>query len=535
VAFHHADLDSGQRGLVEESFRQGELRVLTATSTLAWGVNLPAKNVFLDAMKYVDSSAEAPSSYSGKRKMLVPISNSDFYQAAGRAGRLGSHQGFGRAVLSASTAYEHEVLWDKYVYSRNQTAISGFDEKQLPDLILRLIGCRVATNREAVLDQCQRLLAFSLNLNDRLELLIENSLGQLENSRLVIFHSWGKYELSQIGYAVVSSSISIESALQIAEIIAVDKILCLPDVLFFITGLKEWAEQSDSFKIYGASFHFIVDRLAEIMRHNDFNESGLLNEALNSISEQNLSNRIAACMFMMEWSAGLPTMDLENRYQKGAGGLRKDAATMAWLISAFARISRARNGAIPGNLYGEMEKISILLRHGVSREMLPMAQALNIDREFIRRLFDFGIKDLNSLYNAEPQTISTLLPQTAAKRVDIWREKFVQSRISDENPKQPAPSSGSDDNNRIVFTGNKKRRLSEVVISGRQIFLQAKQYSYLQKLWLAHIDGNRWVHRDALEPGLNQPKYISKLRTALKDCGMTLEHDGQGCYRLLFE
>ena len=92
VAFHHADLDSEQRMLIEESYRAGEIRVLTATSTLAWGVNLPAKNVFMDAMKYSESAAgDANRESSSHRKMLVPISNTDFNQAAGRAGRLGTH------------------------------------------------------------------------------------------------------------------------------------------------------------------------------------------------------------------------------------------------------------------------------------------------------------------------------------------------------------------------------------------------------------------------------------------------------------
>jgi helicase len=45
VAFHHAELDEHQRQVVEDGFRGGEIRILTSTSTLAWGVNLPAKNV----------------------------------------------------------------------------------------------------------------------------------------------------------------------------------------------------------------------------------------------------------------------------------------------------------------------------------------------------------------------------------------------------------------------------------------------------------------------------------------------------------
>lgn len=59
IAVHHAGLNKAYRLLVETLFRQGSIRVVFATGTLAQGLNMPAKtcvfygdNIFLTALQY---------------------------------------------------------------------------------------------------------------------------------------------------------------------------------------------------------------------------------------------------------------------------------------------------------------------------------------------------------------------------------------------------------------------------------------------------------------------------------------------------
>ena len=47
IGLHHAGLSSSDRDVVERLFLDGTIQVLCATSTLAWGVNLPARLVIV--------------------------------------------------------------------------------------------------------------------------------------------------------------------------------------------------------------------------------------------------------------------------------------------------------------------------------------------------------------------------------------------------------------------------------------------------------------------------------------------------------
>uniref|UniRef100_A0A803LBW8 Helicase and polymerase-containing protein TEBICHI n=1 Tax=Chenopodium quinoa TaxID=63459 RepID=A0A803LBW8_CHEQI len=73
VAYHHAGLTVEERDIVETCYRKGLIRVLTATSTLAAGVNLPARRVIFRQSKIGRDF----------------IDGTRYRQMAGRAGRTG--------------------------------------------------------------------------------------------------------------------------------------------------------------------------------------------------------------------------------------------------------------------------------------------------------------------------------------------------------------------------------------------------------------------------------------------------------------
>ena len=87
VGVHHAGLSDDVRALMEWLAETGSLRMLCATSTIAQGINFPVSSVFLSS-RYVPQ---------GRRS--VEIAPREFWNLAGRAGRIG-HDSVGVVGLS---------------------------------------------------------------------------------------------------------------------------------------------------------------------------------------------------------------------------------------------------------------------------------------------------------------------------------------------------------------------------------------------------------------------------------------------------
>ncbi|MFC4359594.1 DEAD/DEAH box helicase [Halobium salinum] len=100
VAFHHAGLSKNDRDRVEQWFKEGKIQLLFSTSTLAWGVNLPARCVVIRDTKYHDP-------LEGE----VDISPLDVLQMLGRAGRPGYDDvGYGWVVCDHADADKYRRL-----------------------------------------------------------------------------------------------------------------------------------------------------------------------------------------------------------------------------------------------------------------------------------------------------------------------------------------------------------------------------------------------------------------------------------------
>ena len=106
VGVHHAGLSDDVRTLMEWLAETGSLRMLCATSTIAQGINFPVSSVFLSS-RYVPQGTRS-----------VEIAPREFWNLAGRAGRIG-HDSVGVVGLSEGTDREALIAF----VSRNTGAL----------------------------------------------------------------------------------------------------------------------------------------------------------------------------------------------------------------------------------------------------------------------------------------------------------------------------------------------------------------------------------------------------------------------------
>ncbi|GFY42173.1 helicase POLQ-like [Trichonephila inaurata madagascariensis] len=175
IAYHHSGLTMDERKLIEEAYQNGVLCCLICTSTLAAGVNLPAKRVIL----------RAP--YIG----MEFITLSRYKQMIGRAGRAGIDDS-GESILIIKPTDRFNV--GKLLTSDMDSCQSNFitDPERLHTLILSLAGLEIANTISDVYSFMDHTLAAIQNrkvgctpssvIEDTIKTLIEHNLIQYDTA-----------------------------------------------------------------------------------------------------------------------------------------------------------------------------------------------------------------------------------------------------------------------------------------------------------------------------------------------------------------
>jgi len=96
IGVHNAGLSDESKTLIEWLVEEGKLKVLCATTTIAQGINFPVSSVFLQSTSYA------------QKNFSVPMKPRDFWNLAGRAGRIG-HDSVGVVGIASDDNKEANI------------------------------------------------------------------------------------------------------------------------------------------------------------------------------------------------------------------------------------------------------------------------------------------------------------------------------------------------------------------------------------------------------------------------------------------
>ncbi|ELY78947.1 ATP-dependent DNA helicase [Natrinema pallidum] len=414
-AFHHAGLSSTQRTIVEDAFRDRLLKVISATPTLAAGVNTPARRVIVRDWRRFDPSAGG----------MAPLDVLEIHQMMGRAGRPGLDP-YGEAVLLAKNHDESEELFDRYIWAEPEPVRSKLAaEPALRTHVLATIASGFARTRGELLEFLEATLYASQSSEaGRLETVTDTVLQYLESNDFIERETSGsngtegdddgaftsaaaladdggrdeELEATSLGHTVSRLYLDPMSAAEIVHGLAdADE---RPTAL----GLYQLISRTpDMYELYLRSGE--DERFGELFYER---EAELLGNAPSEFEEERFEDWLSALKtgkLLEDWATETDEEQLTDRYKIGPGDLRGKVDTAEWLLGAAESLA----AEIDSEWTVAVREARARVEHGVGEELLELVGVGGVGRKRARRLYDAGIEEPADLRTADKGVILAVL------------------------------------------------------------------------------------------------------------------------------
>jgi helicase len=479
MAYHNANLSWEERNLVENYLRQGEIKVICATTTLAMGINLPFKNVILSMDKIESINGDA------KEAQLTSLTFTDIENMGGRAGRLNSKsvEEFGRVIFLAHSLLSETIYQNLYFnflrdnltednqirgqvaegiipYPDNLAAVGPQKkEKDLTTFLLRLI-VNGKDNRTTLLEKPAGYWQYVLD-KKRIKEEIEDTLQSLKDNQLVLEDDKGRLAPTSTGLLISAKGIKVATYLHFlswikksiqGEISALEIILTLtlsedgkslpiPYPQFYRKGYQiDRYNYTDWKEIYRNKLLALVFNLGEEGKEIYQGEHGL------SKGKTTLEDYLAfkKTLLLYDWIGERESKSIEQEYSLYRGGVERLGEGFSWLADSLAAIAK-ESGWNKGREEDikKIRRLSERMVEGVEEEGLKLARLHipGLSRYYIGKLVREGYNEEKCLEEVTEEELGRVLPKRLVKR--------IKSRIKEEKENQEAkkPKAIANDSN----------------------------------------------------------------------------------------
>jgi len=412
AAFHHAGLAREHRELVEEAFRDRLVKVVSATPTLAAGVNTPSRRVVVRDWQRYDGTAGG----------MQPLDVLEVHQMFGRAGRPGLDP-YGEAVLLANSHDELEELFDRYVYADPEPVRSKLAaEPALRTHVLAAIATGFTTTEDSLHEFLgETLYATQTDDPGRLQSVTRDVLVYLDRNGFVE-RDGGALRATATGHLVSQlyvdpmSAATIIDGLRDAARAASDAGTASSESTGFRPASEMQAEndlpEDVSVDPSPLGLYHLVSRTPDMyelyLRSGDreqYTELAYEREAelLGSTPREEVAefedwlSALKTAKLMEDWASELDEDRIAERYDVGPGDIRGKVETAEWLLNAAERLAGELDVAAATAVREARKRVE----YGVREELLDLAGVRDVGRKRARRLFNAGVETRADLRNAD--------------------------------------------------------------------------------------------------------------------------------------
>jgi helicase len=388
TAFHHAGLAGPHRRMIENLFRQGKIKVLTATPTLAFGVNLPARTVVIQDYRRWEPGYG-----------YYPISVLEYKQMAGRAGRP-KYDRTGEAVLVAKTADEADYLMDNYVLAQPERIWSRLAvEKIIRGHVLATIASDFAHTESGIYDFFGRTFyGFQYDVK-AIKSIIAKILNYLYDEEMI----------EMVGEKVYATKFGRRvSELYIDPLSAVVIRVALENRQSFLTDLSllhlisHTPDMGPVMRPYSKEFDKIAITVEE---HKEEILIEIPNEWDDHIAYQEFLGEIKTALILKSWADEMSEENLLDRFSVQPGDLYRIIDNAKWLLHATHELATLleKKDVLP-LAFELVERVT----KGVKKELLSIVKLEGVGRVRGRIIYNAGYKTIEDIKRAAVEDLTNL-------------------------------------------------------------------------------------------------------------------------------
>jgi helicase len=429
VAYHHAGLSGAQRTIIEQGFKDRKIKVLTATPTLAWGVNLPARTVIIQDYRRFEA---------GLGNYPIPVL--DYKQMAGRAGRP-KYDKFGESVIVAKTADEADFVMENCGLAKPERVWSRLAvEKILRTHVLSTISSDYAHTEEGIYEFFRKTFyAYQYDVK-AIQNVIAKILRFLHDEEMICVMG-DDIVATKLGKRI--SELYIDP---LSGIIIRDALQTKPPVLTEFSLLQLIAHTPDMGPImrpYQREMEKLTDTLEE-------HQQELLVETPSQrdyIGYADFLGEVKMAMVLNAWIEETSEDRLLERFNVQPGDLYRTIESAKWLLHAVERLAPviANKNKEVTDLSNELvERVSM----GIKRELMPIVTLEGVGRVRGRIIFNAGFQTVEDLKRASIEELTALPsvgPRLAKKikeqvggydKKDEWEEDLTAATKAPQETRQ---------------------------------------------------------------------------------------------------